>query len=90
MSVRRAQEEIDAAEFAEWMAYNKLHPFTGEVEYLGIAIIASTIANCMGSGKGKRWKPVDFIPQFEKRQQSNAEVAATVRAWCNMQKKIHG
>ncbi len=91
MSVRRAQAEVDAAEFAEWMAYNKLHPFAGEVEYLGFAIVASTVANCMSSGKGKRWKPDDFIPRFDRQQkQSNTEIAATVRSWCQMQQKIHG
>ena len=26
-SVRQAQQAIDAAEFAEWIAYNQIHPF---------------------------------------------------------------
>ena len=87
MSVRRAQAEVDAAEFAEWMAYSKLHPFVGEVEYLGFAIVASTVANCMSSGKGKRWKPDDFIPRFDRQpQQSQAEIAATVRSWLRTKK----
>lgn len=63
MSVRRAQEEIDSAEFTEWMAYYQLEPFGEERADLRAAIIASTIANAFSK---KRSKPQDFMPQFER------------------------
>ena len=65
MSVKRAQAEIDAAEFAEWVAFASLEPFGVEVLYHIGGIIASTIANAH-RGKGSRsFKPADFMPKFQ-------------------------
>jgi hypothetical protein len=66
MSVKRCQQEVDAAEFVEWMLYCELEPFGAEQAHyradLRAGIIASTIAN-VNSTK-RRFTPKDFMPTF--------------------------
>ena len=64
--MRELQERMDSREFAEWMAYNELDPFTRERADLRAGIIAQQIANAK-RGKGQRpFKPSDFMPEYGK------------------------
>lgn len=60
MSVRRAQQEISAAEFAEWQAYNRLEPSGPDTEDLRFGALCALIANSF-RGKGRAAKPEDFM-----------------------------
>jgi hypothetical protein len=56
------------------MAYATLEPFGVEIDALGHAITASTIAN-VNRGKGQRAYKVDeFMPKFEKQDQTPDEM----------------
>ncbi len=86
MSVSRAQREIDAREFAEWMAYHNLEPFGLERGDLQAGIVACTIAN-VNRGKGSRaMRPADFMPKFGeyKRMQTDEDIEARLLAWVRM------
>ena len=63
MSVRRAQQEIDAREYASWVAYHRLDPFGNERADFHAALIAWTVASMMRS-KGPAPKFKDFSPAF--------------------------
>jgi hypothetical protein len=60
------------------MAYYQLEPFGTEVDMLGHAITASTVANVNRQKGKKAYKPQDFMPDFEKenRQQTTDEMLA--------------
>lgn len=69
MSVKRAQREVDSAEFAEWMAYAEVEPFGPEREDQRAGIVAALIANVNRDSK-KRPEPYDvedFLPRWETR-----------------------
>lgn len=86
MSVRRAQVEIDAAEFAEWMAYYTMEPWGEDRSDLRAGIIASTIANTQRGKRTKAFKPSDFMPNFDrprKCKQSPEEMRALFRLITN-------
>lgn len=84
MSVARAQAEIDSAEFAEWIALSTLEPIGEDADYYRTAIVAQQIVRCMG---GKNTKIGDFIPQFDKPQQSHASVEGAIRTWLRTSRK---
>lgn len=63
---------MSSAELTEWLAFASLEPFGGDADYIGAAIISSTVYNVQ-RGKRKAMKPIDFIPQFSKRKQSTEE-----------------
>lgn len=73
--------QLTSRQLAEWMAFGQLEPF-GEVRAdLRAAIVASTIANAF-SVKGRRFKPADFLPRFEKpKSQPAAVMRANFRAF---------
>lgn len=77
MSVCRAQQEIDSAEFAEWIAYDRMDPYGPERLDLHAGIVASTIAS-VNAGKGQTFRPSDFMPNFNKlvKRQSVAQMRA--------------
>lgn len=58
------------------MAYFQLEPFGVEVDMLGHAITAATIANANRAKGHKAYTPADFMPDFEKehRTQSTDEM----------------
>ena len=62
MTVAKAQREISSAEFAEWIAYDRIDPFGEERADLRAAIIAATVANAFRGKNGKTFMPVDFMP----------------------------
>lgn len=82
MSVRRAQLEIDSAEFTEWCAYSKIVPFyTDRVEGL-LAVIASILMNVNRRKGARAAKPEDFIHQYhyKKSRDTSDEMYTKLRA----------
>ena len=66
MTVGELLSRISSHELSEWMAYAQIEPFGGITDYLGSAIVATTIAN-VNRGKGRRaYELKDFIPKFRK------------------------
>lgn len=67
MSVRRAQLEIDSAEFAEWMAYANLEPFGPVREDQRAGVVASIIANVNRdtSAHPDPFTVDEFFPRYE-------------------------
>ncbi|MHC5539601.1 phage tail assembly protein T [Singulisphaera rosea] len=59
MTVRELLSRIGSDELSEWLAFDDLEPLPNG--YLQTGILASTIANVMGSGK-KKFAPIDFMP----------------------------
>ena len=69
MSVRRAQSEIDSAEFAEWIAWHSIEPFTHERSENLLCVVAAILAN-VHRGKGvSSFEPNDFKPEYGKQKQ---------------------
>lgn len=64
MSVRRAQSEIDSAEFAEWAAYHTTEPFTHQRSENVLCIVASILANVNRKKGTAPYKPADFLPKY--------------------------
>jgi len=76
MTVREAQARMDAREFAEWLAYERLTgPLGGERGDLHTAIVAATVHN-MWAKKPKKLR--DFIPEWHKRPKSWQEQLVTL------------
>ena len=65
---------MSSAELVEWMAFYGLEPFGTEIDFLGHAITASTIANVNTPKGKKKYKPSDFMPKFEKKKQTVQEM----------------
>lgn len=61
MSVREAQERIDADEFTYWMVYNKLDPIGNERSDYQAALISHTVASVNSK---KRLKLENFLLKF--------------------------
>ena len=66
MTVREAQNRINAREFAEWIAYDHIEPFGEERADMRAGIISSTIANSVRGRNRRAYKPKDFMPQYDK------------------------
>ena len=76
MSVRRAQREIDAVEFAEWMAYHSLEPW-GEDR---AGIISSTMANAAPHVRRRQpFVPQDFMPWFDRPAPKTKQTAEDIK-----------
>ena len=58
----------------EWMAYASLEPFGVEVDFLGHAITASTIANVNRPKGQKPYSTEDFMPKFRTQTQTPDEM----------------
>jgi len=68
MTVAELLDRVSSRELAEWMAFAQLEPFGSEADYVGPAIIASTMAN-IHRGKGKKAFSIDdFMPKKKKKQ----------------------
>jgi hypothetical protein len=57
--------QISARQLNEWLAYDSIDPIGSWRADLRAGIIASTVANAH-IAKGKRTKPQDFMPKFQK------------------------
>ena len=56
------------------MVFSYLEPFGGDIQYLGTAIVAATVANG-NRGKGeKAYTAAQFVPKFRKPEQSVEEM----------------
>lgn len=73
MTVRELHAKLDSAELSEWLAYDRIEPLPDS--YWQSALIASTVANAMGSGK-KTHKLADFLPVRRKRNRGNGALMA--------------
>ena len=74
MSVKRAQAEIDAAEFAEWVVEYRAEPWGEARQELRHGVLASLTANVAGC----KTKPIDFMMKFDtppKKRQTAEEIA---------------
>ena len=71
MSVARAQQEISAREFAEWMAYDRIDPMGEGRADLRAGIIAAVMRNSWC--KGAPAKPADFMPNFKRQDGPDPE-----------------
>lgn len=60
MSVRRVQEEVSSAEFAEWAAYYSLEPFGDRVADVRAGTITAVLANVHKSKDTPAYNPLDF------------------------------
>ena len=70
MTVAELLVRISSKELTEWMAFYRKEPFGSEARYIGHAITASTIAN-VNLAKGKKaHSPEDFMPDFDKKEQT--------------------
>ena len=78
MTVREAQMRISSQEFTEWMAFARLHPFGEWRADLRAGIVASTIAN-VNRGKGKAYKPSDFMPDFKRTRKAEQQSDQHIR-----------
>ena len=89
MSVKQARQEIDSAEFSEWMAYYQLEPFGEERADLRNAQLCCLYANSK-TKKGKRYKLKDFMPRFEKEspEDRNKRIRATLMAFAAAQNRM--
>ena len=76
MSVRRAQAEIDSAEFSEWRAlYERVETFGEDRADLRAGIVASTIANFSGKvlKDHSSVSHEDYMPFRDKEEQKQSE-----------------
>lgn len=60
--MKAAQRAISSREFAEWWAFDRISPIGGRRSDLHAALIASTIANCLTTGRRKTID--DFILEY--------------------------
>ena len=61
--------EVDSRELSEWVAYHSEEPIGQFRNDLGMATIASTIANCnRASSTAKTYSPTDFMAFGEHRK----------------------
>lgn len=87
MTVREAQQRIDAREFAEWIAYSNINPFGEWRGDLRMAITTATIANANRGKKVRRYKPKDFMPQFHKPKQTSVEMFSVLKQFTAAHRK---
>jgi len=67
-------EKVSSKLVLEWMAFYKIEPFGSEADFMGHAIVASTVANASRGKNTKAYKPEAFMPKFDKKKQSVAEM----------------
>lgn len=75
MSIRRAQVEIDSAEFAQWEAFDRVEPFGEDRADLRSAIVACVIANANRDTEKQPqpFKVSDFMPSFDRPKKETPE-----------------
>lgn len=80
MSVRRAQAEIDSAEYADWCEFFSVEPHYGDRLELMIAQLTCLIANVNRTKKSRPFKIKDFILEFAaKAKQTPDQMKAILR-----------
>lgn len=78
--MRVCQESVSSHEFSEWIAFSRLQPFGEQRMDYRFAMLAALVSNLWTDGKKKRWKPEEFMPDFEKAMDEveNAPAPVTV------------
>ena len=67
LTVSELLSRCSSSELSEWLAFYSVEPF-GELRAdFRSAVVACTIANS-NRGKGKAYKPNDFMPNFEEKK----------------------
>jgi hypothetical protein len=66
-------EEMTSSEVADWMAYERLEPWGEERADLRTGILASLVANVTRGKDQKAYGPVDFMPDFEPKEESEGK-----------------
>lgn len=61
---------MSSREFSEWIEFYRLEPFGTDIDLLGHAITASVTANANRPKGHKAYRPEEFMPNFEKREQT--------------------
>lgn len=81
MSVAQCQREVSAAEFSEWMAYDRIEPFGERRADLRAGIVAAVTANAFRGKDSKPFQASDFMPDFDKKtkEQSPEEMFNRLR-----------
>lgn len=59
--MKEAQERINSAEFAEWMAFYRIEPWGGAAEDHRAGEVCATVANLFGA----RLRASDFFPNLD-------------------------
>lgn len=67
-------ERVSSRELTEWMEFARMEPFGSEASYIGHAITAQTVANVNRQRGKKAFKVEDFMPKFERHEQSVDEM----------------
>ena len=71
---------MSSKELMEWIAFFTLEPFGSEAQFMGHAITASTVANVNRPKGRKAYKPDEFMPKFEKKEQTVDEMIQIAQA----------
>ena len=67
-------ERMSSYEVTEWMAYYNLEPFGVDTQYIGPAITSTILANVNRKKGDKPHKVDEFMPKFEKHEQTVNEM----------------
>lgn len=89
MSVKKAQREIDSAEFTYWMAYYGIEPWGDD--WLQTGLIVSKIHNCVpGRKRTQMLKPSDVIPITYKRmeRQTSDEIRGVMMQFASAHNRV--
>jgi len=70
MSVRRAQREISAREFSEWLAYGQIEPWGEQRADMRNALVCCILANAHRGKNQAAFKVDDFMPEFDRQKPS--------------------
>lgn len=73
-TVAELLSRVSSAELSEWMAFSTLEPFGADADFLGHAITSSTIANVNRDKNQRAYKVEDFMPKFEKKEQTTDQM----------------
>lgn len=80
MPVRELLARVDSRELAEWMAYEQVTgPLGPERADIHAGIIAAAIHNANTGKRGRKAKPRDFIPRWDRAAQTWEEQLAVIR-----------
>lgn len=77
---------MTSAEYAEWLAYDRLEPMTEERADWRAGMIAATLANVYREKGAEPLKPDDFMPKWggsEPERPSAEEVFAKLQRWAD-------
>lgn len=73
MTVAEMLGRMSSKELTRWMIFYELEPFGMDVDFMGHAITASTIANVNRKKGSKAHKPEDFMPKFGRKKEQSVD-----------------